>query len=307
MLKLFNLRLKIIICFSMCFLVFGLPMISNALERLSLGLYPYLQSTELITMYSPLADYLADRTGIPVDIVVSKDYKTHSYKVGKDELDIAYIGPLAYIKLVKSYGKKPLLARLEINGSPTYHGIIAVRKDSLIYELSGLKGKRFAFGSSYSTMGHMVPRVVLCNEDIEVEDFGKYDFLGNHANVALGILAGDYDAGAINEVTFHKYEKRGLRELAVTEQFSEHLFVVSSKVSPELTDILKNALFDLKNTAEGEKIMRSIKSTMTAMVPVKDSNYDNLREVDKIFKRYVDGLDNDKKIDPEKCLENSSK
>jgi len=284
-------------------------MASNAHERLSFGIYPYLQSTELIKMYSPLAEYLTERTGIPVDIVIARDYEDHVKKVGNDELDIAYIGPLAYIKVVERYGRKPLLARLEINGSPTYHGVIAVRTDSRIGELSGLKGERFAFGSSYSTMGHIIPRVTICKTGLKVKDFAEYAFLGNHANVALGILSGEYDAGAMNEMTFHKYEKRGLRALAVTEQFSEHLFAVSNKVSPKLADILENALFDLKNSAEGKRIMQSIKSTMTGMVPVRDSDYDNLREVEKIFERDAGGNDNDKEkeIDPKKCQKHSSK
>ncbi len=282
-------------------------MTSNAQERLSLGIYPYLQSTELIKMYTPLAEYLAGRTGIPVDIVIARDYEDHVDKVGNDELDIAYIGPLAYIKVVERYGKKQLLARLEINGSPTYHGVIAVRTDSRIGELSGLKGKRFAFGSSYSTMGHIIPRVTICKTGLKVKDLAEHAFLGNHANVALGILSGEYDAGAMNEMTFHKYEKRGLRALAVTEQFSEHLFAVSNKVSPKLADILKNALFDLKNSAEGKRIMQSIKSTMTGMVPVRDSDYDNLREVENIFERDAGGNDNDNEIDPKKCQKHSSK
>lgn len=80
----FNLRSQTGICLSICLLLFGLPMTSNAQERLSLGIYPYLQSTEIIKMYSPLAEYLAGRTGIPVDIVIARDYGDHVEKVGND-------------------------------------------------------------------------------------------------------------------------------------------------------------------------------------------------------------------------------
>lgn len=280
----FKLIVKIIICLTLIIFLAGQSYVSHAQEVLSLGVHPYRPSTKLMKMFSPLADYLAVKTGKPVKIRIARDYQDHIDKAGNDKLDIAYFGPAPYVNLVNSYGKKHLLARLEIKGKPTFQGIIAVRKDSPIKDLTDLKGKKFAFGSAHSTMSHLVPRVTLWKAGVKVEDFAGHSFLGNHTNVALGVLSGEFDAGALKEETFHKYQDRGLRALAFTENISEHLFLVGSHVSPEMRDTVKKALLDLKNDPDGRQIMQAIKSTMTGMVPVKDSDYENLREIEKTLK-----------------------
>ncbi|MCK5228474.1 MAG: PhnD/SsuA/transferrin family substrate-binding protein [Desulfobulbaceae bacterium] len=52
--------------------------------------------------------------------------------------------PAVYVKTVHQYGPKPLLARLEFNGNPYYHGMIIVRKDSPISSLNNLQMKTFS-------------------------------------------------------------------------------------------------------------------------------------------------------------------
>jgi phosphonate transport system substrate-binding protein len=102
---------------------------SFAAEPLKLGVHPYLPATELVERFTPLAEYLEEKTGRPVEVVISKDYAYHIGLIGKDELDIAYMGPASYVKLVEKYGQKPMLARLEVGGLPMFQGVIVSRRD----------------------------------------------------------------------------------------------------------------------------------------------------------------------------------
>lgn len=102
---------------------------SFAAEPLKLGVHPYLPATELVERFTPLAEYLEEKTGRPVEVVISKDYAYHIDLIGNDELDIAYMGPASYVKMVEKYGRKPLLARLEVGGLPMFQGTIISRKD----------------------------------------------------------------------------------------------------------------------------------------------------------------------------------
>jgi phosphonate transport system substrate-binding protein len=118
---------------------------------------------------------------------------------------------------------------------------------------------------------------MLWEAGVNIDKLASHAFLTSHHNVALGVLIGDYDAGAVKEEVFYKYEKRGLRTIAKTPFISEHLFITRSTLPPEAVNALRKALYDLKDDEEGMVIMSKIKSSMTAMVPVSDTDYDNLR------------------------------
>ena len=233
----------------------------------------------MIRRFTPLASYLSKKIGRPVTVEVSKDYQSHIDLIGKDQVDIAYMGPTPYVKLVDTYGKKQLLAGLEINGEATFQGIIIAARNNPIRTLSELKGKRFAFGDPNSTMSSQVPRYMLWQAGVGVDQLANYTFLSNHHNVALGVLMGDFDAGAVKEEVFYEYKDRGLKMLKKTPLITEHVFVASIKLPPETVKALQEALYSLNNTEDGLAIMVRIKKDMTGMVPTDDRNFDNLRNI----------------------------
>ena len=253
--------------------------ILSAAEPLVFSVHPYLPSVELFKRFTPLVDYLSKETGRSIILNISGSYEEHIEDIGKGKTDIAYLGPASYVEMVDRYGRKPLLARLEINGSPTFRGVIIVKNESKIIDVKNLEGKRFAFGDPASTMSSLVPHYMLIKEEIGLEKLDGYVHLSNHNNVALSVLVGDNDAGAVKEEVFYKYEKRGLRALAWTPSISEHLLVAAETLSSGSLDSLRNALFRLNDTKKGMDIMKGIKPTMTSMVPVKDGDYDNLRTI----------------------------
>jgi phosphonate transport system substrate-binding protein len=255
-----------------------------ARDNLVFGIHPYKSPTKLIKAYTPLSKYLSKAVGMPVEISISKDYQSHIEAIGTDKLDIAYMGPASYIKLVDRYGKKPLLACQAIHGKPTFQGKIITRKGSTLSSLSQLKGKRFAFGDPSSTMSHLVPRYMLIKAGVNANNLKRFKFLGSHDNVALSVLSGEYDAGAVKEAVFYKYEGRGLKVLESTPVFSEHVFVASKKVDLVIVQKLREAFLSLGKAAKGKHIMGSIKPGMSGMHPVKDENYNNLREILRTLK-----------------------
>lgn len=241
--------------------------------------HPYKSATKLLASYAPLAKYLSEKLGDRVDVHIAENYASHIKSVGDGKYGIGYMGPASYINLVEKYGKKRLLARQEVDGKPTFRGKILVRQDSTIQTLSDLKGKRFAFGDPNSTMSHLVPRYMLIEAGVTEKDLAGFQFLGNHTNVALGVLTGDFDAGGVKESVFYKYKERGLRELATTPELSEHLFLVSDNFPDSEVDKLRQALLQAHQSEQGRKALASIKKNISALVPVEDADYDNLRKI----------------------------
>ncbi len=277
-----------IYCFGLLVVIVFVPMrVTQAQESLTLEIHPYLAATELIKRFTPLADYLSKKIGQPITVTIAGNYQEHIDQIGNDMVDIAYMGPASYVRMVDLYGKKTILACLEINERPTFHGVIIVSKDNPIRTLSDLAGKRFAFGDPASTMSHLVPRYMMRQAGVTIDKLVDHVFLKNHHNVALGVLLGNFDAGAVKEEVFDEYRQQGLKMLKRTPPISEHLFVVRKTLPPETVEALRNGLYVLKNDPEGLAIMTAVKENVTGMVPAIDSDYDNLRSILKTLKDIV--------------------
>ncbi|TCK18585.1 phosphonate transport system substrate-binding protein [Thiogranum longum] len=275
---------QFVLVFCGVLLVTGLPC-AVADTPLLLGIHPYKTPSRLLAAFTPLADYLSKGLGRRVEIRISPDYQSHIQAIGEDRLDIAYLGPASYIALTEKYGEKPLLAKQVIHGKATFRGAIIARSDSTIRSLAELKGKRFAFGDPESTMSSLLPRYMLLQAGIRLEDLAAYRFLGSHNNVALGVLSGDFDAGGVKEAVYKKYRAKGLKLVTYTPEIAEHLFVASKRMDRSRVKRIGNLLLALDKSANGRKIMEAIKPGMTAMVRVKDSDYQTLRDILRTLKR----------------------
>jgi phosphonate transport system substrate-binding protein len=162
-----------------------LPVHADITEPITIGVHPFLPATTLIERFSPLAHYLSDRLQRPVRISVSSDYEEHIRATGEGQFDIAFLGPAPYVKVVEQYGPQRLLARMELNDSPSYRGAIVTRAGSPIRSLEQLKGCRFAFGDSNSTMSYLVPEWMLKSAGVQLTDLKQHSHLSNHNDTAL--------------------------------------------------------------------------------------------------------------------------
>ncbi|WP_051689681.1 phosphate/phosphite/phosphonate ABC transporter substrate-binding protein [Pelobacter seleniigenes] len=246
---------------------------------LTLGIHPFQSARILQRQFSPLVEYLSLRLDHPVELRIGSSYREHVESVGRDLVDIAYLGPLGYIEMVDRYGPKPLIAGQETNGSPISNSVIFTRINSGIASLTALEGQPFAFVNRHSTMGYLLPAFVLSQHNPTLLTQHRYQFLNTHENVVLGVLSGDFIAGAVKETVFNNYKQHGLKELARSPASAEHLFVARNGLSRAELGALRRAFFDLRSLPEGTVIMQAITPTISAFVPIKDSAYNPLRQV----------------------------
>jgi phosphonate transport system substrate-binding protein len=255
------------------------PASAQERQQLTLVVHPYLAAAELIERFTPLTIYLSERLGQEVVLELSADYVEHIEKIGHDQVEIAYMGPASYVQLVEHYGEKPLLARVETGGTPTFQGVIIVRDKADMTSLADLKGKRFAFGDPHSTMSHLLPRYMLLQEGIDLEDLGEFAFIRNHHNVALGVLMGAFDAGAVKEEIYEEFKGKGIRELVRTPVISEHLFVAAGDLPAATVTALRRHLLELGESPAGLAALSVIQHDVTGLVPVADEDYQEMRTI----------------------------
>lgn len=251
---------------------------------LRLGFLPYIAPSALIERYTPLSDYLGREMGREARIVIAKNYEEHIWNIRDGKVDIAFLGAATYVKLVEKNGPQRLLARYQMNGQPTFHGIIIVPGDSRLTTLSQLRGKRMAFGDPRSTLSHLVPRAMLLQAGVDVRDLKKHKFLGSHDNVVMGVMMGRYDAGGIAEEVFVEHKDRGIRALAASTPLSTHVFIAAPEMPEADAARVKSLLEALSSHSEGRRIIQSVGAPVTGFESTRDSDYDGMREVMKTLR-----------------------
>jgi phosphonate transport system substrate-binding protein len=251
----------------------------HANQKITLGFLPYLSADELLTKYTPLANYLEKKLAMEVEIIISKDYNDHIKNVGEDKYDISFLGGIPYVTVSQKYGLKPLLARYEFNHKPTFGSIIFTNKDSSINSLNDLKNRSIAFGSKQSTLSTIVPQFMLYSKNIYLSELQSYTHLTNHENVMYGVLLGEFDAGAVAQEVYNEKNNPNLKVIEKSQQISTHVFVASTKLDKVLISNIKKALLNLSANPENKNILEAISPKLTGFVEVKDSDYNPHRHI----------------------------
>jgi len=259
-----------IIIFSLLF-IFAL----NANAELVLGVHPYRSVDKINAAFTPLAEYLSTKLDEKVTIRVGRSYDDHVNAIGNNIIDIAFLGPTLYLDLVQHFEDKPMLARLEVNGEPVFFGDIIVPEKSSLTSLKELEGKIFAFGDPKSTMSSKVPQYMLMQNGVSKTKLKEFMHLQSHDDVALAVLSGFADAGAVKHAVLNKYRSQGIRSLAETPKISEHLFVARSNLSEKRTNEIRKAMLSLDDV----KVLSALKKKTSALVKVQASDYKNLKKI----------------------------
>jgi len=266
-------RLNRILCVVVFVTVFLLTSTTWAKDTLVMGVHPYKPAQELYKIFKPIADYISQKLGIPVELQIGKTNEEAIERVGKGLFDFSFLGPVPYVKARDTYKVIPL-AQIVNNGSPSFYGVVIVKKGSGITSLSNLKGKSFAFGDKKSTLTHIVPLYMLMEAGVSLQDLKTYAFVGSHDNVALNVVAGAFDAGGLMPDIADKYMERGIEVIVKSPELPEHVFVATKSMADATVTKLQNALL-----AMDPKLYKGIKPTLTGMQKFNDKDFDILRKI----------------------------
>ncbi|MEG3638813.1 phosphate/phosphite/phosphonate ABC transporter substrate-binding protein [Magnetococcus sp. PR-3] len=252
---------------------------ARAQPVLTFGVHPFLPATELHKRFQPLIKHLTHIMKRPVRLHVASTYAEHIDNVGNQLVDIAFLGPSPYVKIVKKYGPPKLLAQLRVKGKDTFHGVIFTYQAATIVKLEQLKGKRMAFGDVNSTMSHLVPLHMLEKVGVSKVDLASHQHVQNHVNVIYGVLTGLFDAGAAKESVYKRYAHWGLRVLEKSSAIPNHVIVARSNLPEEVIAEVKKALALLKPKTMDAQLLKALKPGITGLGVVSDKAFDGLRHI----------------------------
>lgn len=220
------------------------------------GVIPRYNPVVMYKRYQPIMDYLTQNTPYRFELKISRDYPEAVRFLREGVTPISSLGDVTFAEASMLYGAIPILKPLNQDGSPFYRSAVIVAKDSPLKSLSELKGKKMVFGSPHSTSGNLIPRYMLWNSGIRLQELASVTNLKHHDAVAKAILKGQYDAGAVKDVIARKYMSYGLRVLAYSDPLPSVPFVVRKEAPPEFIRAVKQALLKLdRNNPAHKKLM----------------------------------------------------
>lgn len=255
-------------------------------EKLIFGVIPVAGSTSMKENFGPLTDYISKQLGIKVEMKLAGDYTGIITGMQHNHIDVAYLGPKSYVEAHKRANAEALVVEVDgESGLPGYRGTIITKKGSGLKSLADIKNKTWAFTSSQSTSGTLVPTVMFSKAGINPKDyFKKVVYSGGHEASILSVKAGKVDAASTNNLDFN----RGLGRHWNKDQFN---VIWTSDLIPgapvaargDLPSSLKMALkgaFLSYNDPEGLKRLKN-----KGFIKGDDSVYDSVRELIKLKKQ----------------------
>ena len=233
--------------------------------------------TELARKAVPLVKYLEQQLGMKVEFTPVSDYAAAVEALVNKQVDMAWFGGFTFVQAsVRSGGKViPLVQREE---DEKFRSVF-ITSDPDVKTLADLKGKTVSFGSQSSTSGHLMPRSVLLQANIDPDkDFKRVAYSGAHDATIAAVAAGKVDAGALNISVWDKFvadkkvDTSKVKVIFTTPAYFDYNWAVHADMPAAQREKLTKAFLSLSPaTAEGKEVLDLQRATR--FVPTKLENY----------------------------------
>ena len=252
-------------------------------DTITIGFIPVEKADELTPKAQALQEFLENKIGVDIEIVVPTDYETIIEGMRFGHIDAAFMdtGP-AWITHQRT-GAEVVLAEV-VNGKVNYQATVWTLADNdSINSLADTVGKRVAFTSITGSSGFVRPMGTLVTEgyiNIEGDDivalhsalaqnFESYTFTGGYKAALQLLLNGNVDVAFGSDIAPKKYldlaDQAKLRPVTTIGPVPSHVFIVNADMSESTRDALVAALVEL-NYDENNSILQNLYGA-EALVP----------------------------------------
>ncbi len=242
---------------------------------------PMVSQEAMVQEYIGPVRYLEEKAGRAIKLVYTKDYQELIERFRRDEIDLAYVGPLPYVMLSQGFdAATPLVRFLEPDGRDSYTCALVVFGNNPLPP-GGMRGKRLALPDPLSTCGDVGMGAILGQAGVPLRETRR-SHLDRHDAVAMAVILDQADAGGLKTSIARKYASLGLNVLTESPPVPGFVLVANRHTVPaETRRLLREALLDLHprdNPADAE-LMRGWGGNMRhGAVPSSDTDFDTLRQ-----------------------------
>lgn len=238
--------------------------------------------------YISLIKIIENLTGYKINPIKVTDYNAAVEAMRAGRAMIAWYGGKTYIVAAEIADAEAFAAGVrkgDLNAN--YFTYFVVPKDSKLNNITDTKGKVLAMNHIGSTSGDLIPQVELSKFNLSIKrDFKNVFYAGSHDACLLSVINKHADVCAMSSRNFDA-------RLADGTFLREDIKIIhtSSPVPPPPLAYSKRLPQDVRNkikaaTLEAHKHGKigGYGGEMEKYIEVKDSDYDLLREVDRLLK-----------------------
>ena len=238
--------------------------------------------------YISLIRIIENLTGYKIEPIKITDYNAAVEAMRAGRAQIAWYGGKTYIVAAEIAEAEAFAAGVRKgNTNANYFTYFIVPKDSQLNTLIDTKGKILAMNNIGSTSGDLIPQVELLKINISVKnDFKNVFYAGSHDACLLSVLNGHADVCAMSSRNFDArladgtFKRSEVKIIHTSSPVPPPPLAYSKRLPQNVRDKIKSA------TLEAHKHGRigGYGGEMEKYIEVKDSDYNLLREVDRLLK-----------------------
>ncbi|MCX7914323.1 MAG: PhnD/SsuA/transferrin family substrate-binding protein [Thermodesulfovibrionales bacterium] len=231
----------------------------------------------------PLKSFISDKIQRPVIIEIAKDFGDLETKIKEDKVHLILTDPATYCELKWNLKDRIFPLVKPEGGVAETRSVFVTKEGRGIEKIFDSLGKSLALGEEKSSFSYIIPLSMLRDVDISIKDFKSVDMLQKEQRIALSILIGDHDVGAMSEITASKYLKDGLKIIRYSESTPRFLIAYTIALKDEDKERIKDAIAHKTN----DEVKKSMGVERFTMAEERDFDYirvliRNLKGVDYI-------------------------
>jgi phosphonate transport system substrate-binding protein len=196
--------------------------------------------------------------GLRCVLVPVPTYEELVSRLGRGEIDVAYLGAGVFAQAWHRYQVVPLAMR---NIDTSFSSLVLVRKDDPARTLADLYGRKFSFSNSISASGHFMPRRMMSLAGTEAErDFGSVEYSANNDATMLAVQSGKVDGGVVNASVYLKAfianepMVHGLRVIWQSPPYVDLVWAARKTLPEDLSLRIQSAFLDLSSSVTSQRI-----------------------------------------------------
>ncbi len=231
--------------------------------------------------YLPFLAYLEKETGYKFKLHFTPESQDIADIVGENHVQFAALGAVSFLRANAKHGVIPVVRGVNPYGKAKYQSVFVVAPKSKIKSLHDIKGKRLAFGSRSSTQGHLIPRIVLSKNGINLKMLSAFSYTGSHQNCANAVASKNSDVCAMQDTMAKNMAKKNLLKIIHTSAYYPSSGIVANKNVPtEVLNKVKQALLNFEPQGKDKEYLYHWYRTEMPLgfTPAHISDYSELKK-----------------------------
>lgn len=209
-------------------------------------------------VFSELMEHITMKTGKKVKWYGPESYAAQVEAMRSGRLHISGFAAGATVYGVNLGGFHP--QAMMGNKDGTFRGYklwLITHRDSDIYKVTDLKGRKIAHVTPSSNSGNQAPRALFKNMGVVPDVDYKVIYSGKHDNSIMGVVNKDYDAAPVASTVMQRMMERGIFEpsevriIWESDQFPGTSYGCAYNLAPKLQEKVREAFLTFDWTGSG--------------------------------------------------------